>query len=161
MREVEQKGYSACLWFAALAFPLSAHMELACLPLPAYACMQMAVPVRSSTLSPSLSLSPFKVAWQRPPSPLPSLSSTSQPTSDSHAISCMCSGACVLSERACLHDMQEMAGTGFVQMLAYSWKGGVLFKLSSDKFEFPLCVLHHFISYVAVVLLFYTVAHLS
>ena len=142
-------------------------MELACLPLPAYACMQMAVPVRSSTLSPSLSLSPFKVAWQRPPSSSspPSLSSTnqpaSQPTRDSHAISCMCSGACVLSERACLHDMQEMAGTGFVQMLAYSWKGGVLFKLSSDKFEFPLCVLHHFISYVAIVLLFYTVAHLS
>ena len=134
------KGLFCLPLIRCLAFPLSAHMELACLPLPAYACMQMAVPVRSSTLSPSLSLSPFKVAWQRPPSSSspPSLSSTnqpaSQPTRDSHAISCMCSGACVLSERACLHDMQEMAGTGFVQMLAYSWKGGVLFKLSSDEF---------------------------
>ena len=92
------------LWFA-FAVPLSAHIETASLLM--HACKW---PCQYDPLS----LSPFKVAWQRTRPPLAPLPFLDQPTSDSHAISCMCSGACV---RVCM-ICRKMAGTGFVQMLA-------------------------------------------
>ena len=48
-----------------------------------------------------------------PSSSPPSLSSTSQPTSDSHAISCMCSGACVLCQRVCMICRKWLARDSF------------------------------------------------
>lgn len=89
---------------------------------------------------PSTLSSPFKVAWQRPPLPpsLPFLGRpTNRPTSDSHAISCMCSGACVRVCMICRKVAGTLARDSFVQMLARSavWfraERGIVYNFGSE-----------------------------